>query len=64
MRANKNAYRLLFGKRKGKRSLGRPRRRLVNNMKLGSGGMNWNDLAQDRGQWNAFVNMVMKFRVL
>jgi hypothetical protein len=26
-------------------------------------GMDWIDLAQDRGQWITLVNMVMKFRV-
>jgi hypothetical protein len=33
----KNAYRLLEGKPEGKRALGRPRRRWVNNIKMDLG---------------------------
>jgi hypothetical protein len=52
----RNAYRILVGKPKGKRPLGRPRCRLVGNIKMnlreiGLGGMDWIDLAQDRDQW-------------
>jgi hypothetical protein len=58
------AYRILVGKPEGKRPLGRPRRRWVNNIKMdlggiGWGGMGWIDLAQDRNQWRAPVNTVM-----
>jgi hypothetical protein len=49
----RNAYRILMGKPEGKRPLGRPRHRWVNyiNMDLREGwyGMDWIDLAQDRG---------------
>jgi hypothetical protein len=50
-----NAYRILVGKPEGKRPLGRPRRRWVDNIKLnlieiGWGGMDWIDLTQDRDQ--------------
>jgi hypothetical protein len=31
---------------------------------IGWGGINWIDLAQDRDQWSALVNTVMKLRVL
>jgi hypothetical protein len=49
----KNAYRVLVGKPEGMRSLGRPRRRWVDNIKMNIkkiewGGMDWIDLAQDR----------------
>jgi hypothetical protein len=48
-----NAFRLLMGKPKGKRPLGRPRCRWVDNIKLdlgciGWGGVDWIGLAQDR----------------
>jgi hypothetical protein len=65
----KNAYTVLVGRPEGKRSLGRPRRRRVDNIKvdlreLGWGGMGWIDLAHDRDQWRVLVNTVMKFLVL
>jgi hypothetical protein len=52
------------GKPEGKRPLGRPRRRWVDNIKIdlraiGWGGMNWINLAQGRDQWRALVNIVM-----
>jgi hypothetical protein len=52
----------------GKRALGRPRRTWVDNIKMdlreiGWDGMDWIDLAQDRGQWRALVNTVMNLRV-
>jgi hypothetical protein len=56
------------GKPGGKRPLGRPRRRLVDNInidltEIGWDGMDWIDLAQDRDQWSALVNTVMNPRV-
>jgi hypothetical protein len=52
----------------GKISLGRPRRKWEDNIKMdlqevGRGGMDWIDLAQDRDRWRAVVNAVMKQRV-
>jgi hypothetical protein len=64
MGETRNAYRILVGKPEGKRPLGRPRRRWVNNIKMDLGGIgwdgrNWIKLAQDR----ALVNTVMNLRV-
>jgi hypothetical protein len=63
-----NAYRTLVGKLEGKRPLGRPRRRWEDNIRMdireiGWGGMDWIDLAQDRDQWRALVNMIMSLQV-
>jgi hypothetical protein len=59
---------LLVGKAEGKRALGRPRRRWVDNIKMdlleiGSGGVDWIGLTQDRGRRRALVNAVMNLRV-
>jgi hypothetical protein len=56
-----NAYGLLVGKPEGKRLLGRPRRRWVNNIRMDLGEVGWRDvdwigLAQDRNRWSALVN--------
>jgi hypothetical protein len=60
----RNAYKILVGKPEGKRPLGRPRREcIILKWILGWSGMDWIDLAQDRGQWTAIVNTVIKFRV-
>jgi hypothetical protein len=64
----RNACRILVGKPEGKRPLGRPIRRLVNNIKMnrretGWYGMDWIDLVQDRGQCRALVNTEMNLRV-
>jgi hypothetical protein len=62
-----NADRLLLGKPQGKRPLGRPRHRWMNNTRdlgeLGWGGVDSLDLGHDRGQWRALVNAVMNLRV-
>jgi hypothetical protein len=68
MREKRNAYRILVGKPEGMRPLGRPRRRWADNIKMdlrdiGWDGMDWIDLAQDRDQWRALVNTVLKLRV-
>jgi hypothetical protein len=67
MVAKRNAYRILVGNPEGKRPLGRPRRRWVDNIKMnlreiGWDGMDWIDLAQDRDQWRVRVNTVMDLR--
>jgi len=56
--------RFWWGKPEGKRPLGRPRRRCADNIKMdlkkvGCGGMDWIELAQDRDRWRALVNAVM-----
>jgi hypothetical protein len=61
----RTAYTVLLGRPEEKRPLGRPRCRWVDNIKMDFreiewGGMDWIDLAQDRDQWRALVNMVME----
>jgi hypothetical protein len=67
-REKRNAYRILVGKPEGKRTLGRPRRRWVYNIKMdlreiGWNGMDWIDMAEDRDRWRSLVNTVMNLRV-
>jgi hypothetical protein len=55
IREKRNAYRILIGRSEGKRPLGRPRPKWVNNIKLdfgdvGWGGNEWINVAQDRDQ--------------
>jgi hypothetical protein len=55
------------GKPEGKRLLGRPRRRCVDNIKMDLGeigwdGRDWIELAQDRDHWRALVNAVLNLR--
>jgi hypothetical protein len=62
-----NMYRLLVGKTEGKRPLGRPRRRWIDNIKMdlleiGLNVEDWIGLAQDRYRWRALVNSVMNLR--
>jgi hypothetical protein len=69
MEERRGVYRVLVGKPEGKRPLGRPRRRWEDNIKLdlqkvGCGGMDWIELAQDRDRWRALLNAVMNLRVL
>jgi hypothetical protein len=56
----RNAYRISVGKPEGKRPLGRPRRRCVDNIKVDLSEIEWDDMdwinvAQDRDQWRALV---------
>jgi hypothetical protein len=66
--SKRNAYRLLVGKPEGKRLIGRPRRRLVDNIRMDLGEVCWGDvdrigLAKDRNRWRALVNSVLNLRV-
>jgi hypothetical protein len=68
MEEGKVVYRVLVGKPEGKTPLGRPRCRWEDSIKvdlreIGIDGANWFRVAQDRVQWRAFVNTVMKLRV-
>jgi hypothetical protein len=68
MEEKRNAYRILVGKPKGKRPLGRLSHRWMDNIKMdlreiGWNCMDWIDMAQDRDQWRALVNTVMNLRV-
>jgi hypothetical protein len=68
MGEKRTAYRLLVGKPEGKRPLGRPRRRWVDNIGMDLGAVGWGDvnsinLAQDRNRWTALVNSVLNLRV-
>jgi hypothetical protein len=63
-----NVYRLLIGKPEGKRPLGRPRRRWIDNIEMdpseiGLSVVDWIGLAQDRYRWRALLNSVMNLQV-
>jgi hypothetical protein len=64
----RNVYRLLVGKPKGKRPLGRPRHRWVYNIRMDLEEVGWDDvdwigLSKDRNRWKALVNSVLNLRV-
>ena len=59
---------MLVWKPEGKRSVGRPKHRWEDNIKIdlqevGCEGMEWIELAQDMDSWRALVNVLMKLRV-
>jgi hypothetical protein len=68
MGEERRVYRVLVGKPEGKRPLGRPRRRWVDNIKMdlqemGCGYMDWIGLAQGRDRLRTLVGAVMNLRV-
>ena len=68
MGEERGVYRVLVGKPEGKRPLGRPRRRWVDNIRMdlqevGCMYMDWIGLAQDRERWRTLVSAVMNLRV-
>ena len=67
MGEERGTYRVLVGKSEGKRRLGRPRSRWVDNIRMdlqevGCGYVDWIGLAQDRDRWRTLVSAVMNLR--
>ena len=68
MGEERGVCRVLVGKPEGRKTLGRPRRRWVDNIRMdlqevGCGYMDWTGLAQDRDRWRTLVSAVMNIRV-
>jgi len=64
----RGVYRVLLGKPEGRRPLGSPRHRWVDNIRMdlrevGCGYMDWIGLAQDRDSWRTLMSAVMNLRV-
>jgi hypothetical protein len=64
----RGAYNILVGRPEGRRSVGRPRRRWEDNVKMdlreiGFWDVDWIHWAQDSYRWRALVNTVMNLRV-
>ena len=68
MGEERGVYRVLLGKPEGRRPLGRPRRRWLDNImmdlqEVGCGYMDWIGLAQDRDRWRTLVSAVINLWV-
>ena len=68
MGEERGVYRVFLGKPKGRRPLGRPTRRWVNNIRMNlhevrSGYTDWISVAQDRDRWRTVVSAVINFWV-
>jgi hypothetical protein len=68
MGAKKNSYMILVGKPKGKIPLGKPIHRSVDNIKMDLGeirwvGMDWINVAQERDQRTAHLNLIKNLRI-
>jgi len=68
MGEGRGVYRILLGKPEGESSLGRPRCRWVDNIRMdlqevGCGYMDWIGWAQDRDSWRTLVSAVMNLWV-
>jgi len=68
MGEERGVYTVLVRKQEGKRPLGRPRHRWVDNIRMclqevGCGYMDWIGLAQDRDRWRTLVSAVMNLQV-
>jgi len=68
MGEERGMYRFLMGKPEGKRPLGRPMRRWVDNIRMdfqeeGCGYMDWIGLAQDRDRRRTLLSAAMNLRV-
>jgi hypothetical protein len=64
----RGAYRILVGRPERRRPLRRPTHRSEDNVRVdllevGSGGMDWIDMVQDRDRWQALVNVVINLWV-
>ena len=68
MGEGRGVHRVLIGKPEGKRTLGKPRRRWEDNIKMDlqevrGGCGDWMELAQHRDRWRALVNTARNLRV-
>jgi hypothetical protein len=68
MGEERGVYRVLLKKPEGRRPVGRPKRRWVDNIRMnlqevGCGYVDWIGLAQERDRWRTLVSAVMNLRV-